>query len=226
MLRSIKRFYGKTLRTPGADIGHVKDFYFDDQHWVIRYVIADTSSWLPGRLVLLSPHAFGHFNSDSDRLSVNLTQQQIENSPAIESHKPVSRQYEEEYHRYYGWPSYWVGGGKWGVGGFPSSVPRVTKDATFDNYVHTDDDPHLRSTKALSDYHIQASEETIGRVTDFMMDDNSWSICQLVVESGHRFSHKEIAISPQYIESISCEESKVFLNVRKEAILEAPQTLG
>jgi hypothetical protein len=140
-LRSFCRFVATWSRL-------IFHFYFDDQHWVICYVIADTSSWLPGRLVLLSPHAFRHFNSDSDRLSVNLTQQQIENSPAIESHKPVSRQYEEEYDRYYGWPSYWVGGGKWGIGGFPSSVPRVTKDATFDNYVHTDDDPHLRSTKA------------------------------------------------------------------------------
>ena len=111
MLRSIRQLYGKTLRTSDADIGHVKDFYFNDQQWVVRYVIADTGTWLLGRLVLISPHAFGNFHQDGDRLLVNLTRQQIENSPAMESHKPVSRQYEEEYNRYYGWPSYWDGAG-------------------------------------------------------------------------------------------------------------------
>jgi hypothetical protein len=50
---------------------------------------------------------------------VNLTRKQIEDSPAIETHKPVSRQYEEEYHRYYGWPYYWQGDGLWGMSGFP-----------------------------------------------------------------------------------------------------------
>lgn len=224
MLRSIKQLHGKALGTPDGDIGRVKDFYFDDQQWVVRYVIADTGSWLPGRLVLISPHAFGHFNEDSDRVCVNLTRQQIENSPPIALHKPVSRQYEEEYHLYYGWPSYWVGGGKWGVGGFPSSVPEPVNEASFGNNLHYDDDPHLRSTQALSGYHIQTREGTIGHVSDFMMDDQSWSICHLVVETGHWFSRKEIVISPQHIESISCKESELFVNVTKEAILEAQQT--
>jgi len=38
-----------------------------------------------------------------------------------------------------------------------------------------------------------------------------------------RYSHKEIVISPKHIDQISYEESKVFVNVTKEAILEAPQ---
>jgi uncharacterized protein YrrD len=226
MLRSIKQLHRKTLGTPDGDIGHVTDFYFNDQQWVVRYVIADTGSWLPGRLVLISPHAFGEFHEDSGRLLVNLTRQQIEDSPPIALHKPVSRQYEEEYHRYYGWPSYWVGGGKWGVGAFPSSLPMRVQEASFGNNLQDEDNPHLRSTQALSGYHIQTREGTIGQLADFMMDDQSWSICHLVVETGHWFSRKEIVISPQDIESISCEESKLFVNVTKEAIREVPEALG
>ena len=56
------QLYRKKLRESDGDIGHVKDFYFNDQQWVIRYVIADTGSWLPGRLVLISPYAFGNFH--------------------------------------------------------------------------------------------------------------------------------------------------------------------
>jgi hypothetical protein len=59
MLQSIKQLYGNKLGASDGDIGHVKDFYFDDQNWAVRYVVADTGSWLPGRQVLISPHAFG-----------------------------------------------------------------------------------------------------------------------------------------------------------------------
>ena len=222
MLRSIKQLYGKALGTAEGEIGHVKDFYFNDQHWVVRYVIAETGSCLSGRTVLISPHAFGDFHQDGDCLLVNLTREQIKNSPAIDSHKPVSRQYEEEYYRYYGWPFYWEGCGMWGAGGAPSSylMPREEEIGGND---HDRDDPHLRSTQALSGYHIETSEGAIGRVTDFMMDEKSWEIRHLVVETGHWFSGKEIAISPKQIDRISFEESKVFVKVTKEAILESPE---
>jgi len=100
-----------------------EDFYFDDQKWVVRYAVVDTGSWLLGRLVLIAPHAFGNLDQNRTSLLVNLTRQQIENSPPIESHKPVSRQYEEEYYRYYGWPSYWMGEGIWGLNASPVASP-------------------------------------------------------------------------------------------------------
>jgi hypothetical protein len=120
MLQSIKQLYGNKLGATDGDIGHLKDFYFDDQNWVVRYAVAETGNWLTGRQVLLSPHAFRIVHPVEKVMPVNLTRKQIEGSPAIETHKPVSRQYEEEYHRYYGWPFYWEGDGLWGgMRGFP-----------------------------------------------------------------------------------------------------------
>jgi len=113
MLRSIKQLYGVKLGASDGEIGHVKDFYFDDRNWAVRYVVADTGSWLSGRKVLISPHVFGSLHQVGKLLLVNLTRKQIEDSPSIESHKPVSRQYEEEYYRYYGWPCYWQGDALW-----------------------------------------------------------------------------------------------------------------
>src|SRR5271156_4894786 len=94
MLRSIKQLYGDKLGASDGEIGHVKDFYFDDQNWAVRYVIADTGSWLTGRQVLISPHAFGALHQSGKLLLVNLTRKQIEGCPPIETHKPVSRLYE------------------------------------------------------------------------------------------------------------------------------------
>lgn len=226
-LRSLKQLYGKKLGASDGEIGQVKDFYFDDEHWAVRYVVADTGSWLSGRLVLIAPHAFGELYRDGEWLRVNLTREQIEKSPATESHKPVSRQYEEEYYRYYGWPSYWDGPGMWGLGAFPvAPSPHLisSKQEGRGSRPQNVDDPHLRSTRALSGYHIQTSDGAIGHVVDFMMDDKSWAIRRLVVETGHWYSGKEIVITPEHIDRISYEESKVFVNVTKEAIQKAPES--
>ena len=154
-------------------------------------VVVDTGLWLLGRLVLIAPHAFGGLDQNRAPWLVNLTRQQIENSPPIELHKPVSRQYEEEYYRYYGFPSYWAGEGLWGPNAFPivspppSAVPIVSPPPSrFPSEVAEEsgnaldvNDPHLRSTHAVTGYHLQTREETIGHVTDFVMDDKSWAIC-------------------------------------------------
>ena len=226
MLQSIKQLYGDKLGASDGEIGHVKDFYFDDQNWAVRYVVADTGSWLSGRLVLISPHAFGTLDQTGKALRVNLTRKQIENSPSIELHKPVSRQYEEEYYRYYGWPYYWQGGGLWGMSGFPilelPSKPLPSEPAPASHRHPERADAHLRSTQAVNGYHLQASDGTSGHVCDFMMDAQSWAIRQLVIKTGHRFSGKEVQLPTRSVDRISWDESKVFVNVTREAVEQSP----
>ena len=217
MLQNIKELFGYKLAAADGDIGHVKDFYFDDKLWVIRYLVADTGSWLTGRLVLLSPHALGELDLVENTLQVKLHRKQIENSPSIESHRPVSRQYEEDYYRYYGWPAYWQGGGIWGMGGYPVIKPPPPENLHHHGH-NQRDDVHLRSIKAVTGYHIQATDGAIGAVSSCLVDDKSWAIRELVVETSHWYSGKEILISPSKIERISYKESKVFVNLTKADI--------
>src|ERR1017187_9679436 len=221
MLQSIKQLYGDKLGASDGEIGHVKDFYFDDHTWAVRYVVADTGSWLPGRQVLISPHAFGNLHEAGKLLLVNLTRKQIEDSPAIESHKPVSRQYEEEYYRYYGWPYYWQGDGLWGMSGFPilelPPIPLPVKSAAAGGPQPPRADAQLRSTQSVNGYHVQGSDGIIGHVCDFMMDAQSWAIRQLVVKIGHRFSGKESPIPTSKVDRISYDKSTVFVNLTQEA---------
>jgi uncharacterized protein YrrD len=239
MLRSINQLHRGKLRASDGEIGYVKDFYFDDQKWVVRYAVLDTGSWLSGRQVLIAPHAFGNLDQNTARLIVNLTRQQIENSPPIESHKPVSGQFEEEHYRPYGLPSYRTGEEPWGPNIFPAAlpppcpmpirvsmpteVPMPTEAAGKSGDVVNVNDPHLRSTRAVTGYKLRTREEAIGHVTDFVMDDKSWAICNLVVETGSWFSGKEIVISPVHVDRINHEDSKVYVNLTKEAILQAPE---
>lgn len=226
MLRSIHQLYGNQLGATDGEIGHVKDFYFNDQNWAIRYLVVDTGHWLPGRQVLLSPYSLGRLDQPEKILRVNLTRKQIENCPLIGAHKPVSRQYEEQYHRYFGWPYYWQGNQLWGLSGFPilelPAEARLSEKANVGSPLNGGTDPHLRSTQALSGYQLQTGEGIIGHVCDFMVDAANWAIGQLVVKTGHRLTGKEVLIEVKNVGRISYEESIVFAEVTPAPVPQTP----
>ena len=107
MLNKVKTLTGYKLNSLDGEVGKVKEFYFDDHFWTIRYLVAETGDWLTGRQVLISPYALGFVNKEEQTITVDLTKKQIEESPSLNTDKPVSRQFEENYYGYYGWPMYW-----------------------------------------------------------------------------------------------------------------------
>jgi len=216
MLQSIKNLYGNKLDASDGDIGHVKDFLFDDRNWAIRYLVADTGDWLPGRKVILSPYSFGRFDSVGKVLHVKLTRKQIQNSPAIETHKSHSPLFEEEYHRYYGWPNFWKGSALHGLKDIPIlEVPlkaTLSKPSPSIGSQLEHSDIHLHSTQTVNGYNVRTGENIIGHVSDFMMDVKNWVIGQLVVKTGHRLSGDEVLRPTSEVEGISYDESIVFIN--------------
>ncbi len=217
MLHSIQQRYGEKLRATDGEIGHVRDFYLDDKDWSVRYLVADTGGWLPGRLVLISPLALGHLYPNGKVLIVNLTRRQIEKSPSIDEHKPVSRQHEEEYHRHYGYPYYAQSWPLWGLAGYPVIVP-PPRETDLKQRVP---DSHLRSTRAIAGYSVEASNGGIGQVADFMIDWRTWMIREIVVECGHWYSGNKIAIPTDKVSRISYDDSAIYVDSSKNALMKA-----
>jgi hypothetical protein len=220
MLSQAKTLTGYKLDSRDGEIGKVKEFYFDDRHWTIRYLVADTGSWLAGRQVLISPYALGAVIREEQHITVHLTKKEIEDSPPLNSHKPVSRQFEEDYYGYYGWPMYWNGPYMWG------SYPRLERDRQKWREATQGEkawDPHLRSTHVVSGYHIQAADGEIGHVEDFIIDDETWAIRYLIVDTRNLWPGKQILVSPQWIKRVSWDESKVFVNLSRETIKQSPE---
>ena len=224
MLRSIKQLYGNQLGASDGEIGCVKDFYFEDQTWTIRYLVVETGEWLQGRQVLISPHSLGRIDQAKKTLRVSLARKQIEDSPPIETNKRISRQYEEEYYRYYGWPRYWPSAGLCGASGLPMAELLANPASNRPRPERVDS--QLRSTQAVNGYQLQTAAGTIGHICDFMIDTRSWLIGQLVIKTGHRLSGKEELIPTKKVERISYEESTVFVDLTREAAEQtpAPQT--
>lgn len=222
-LRRTEDLFGAKLAALDGDIGHVQDFYFDDNIWVIRYAVADTGSWLTERQVLLSPHAFGRLDQDQRTLHINLRKQQIQDSPPIETHRPVSRQYEADYYRYYGWPSYWAGDAMWGMGNYPVLGPSAPSEMAEQRIYYHRDDKHLQSAQAVTGYPIQAADGEIGHLKGFLVDDRSWAIRELAVECGHWYAGKEIRIATDKVSWISYADSKVHVSLTQADIERTPE---
>jgi uncharacterized protein YrrD len=221
MLSKAKTLKGYSIQsTDGETIGKVNEFYFDDRHWTIRYLVADTGNWLTGRQVLISPYAMVAVNRDHQDIVADLTKKQIEHSPSLDSDKPVSRQFEESYYGYYGYPMYWGGPYNWGA------YPYIVRDR--ENWRESNRggkawDHHLRSTRAVSGHHIQAKDGELGHVEDFIIDDETWAIRYLIVNTSNWWAGKKVLVSPQWIERVSWGESKVFVNLSRETIKQSPE---
>ncbi len=220
MLNKANTLKGYTLSSLDGEIGKVKEFYFDDQHWTIRYLVADTGNWLTGRQVLISPYALAAVKRAEQQIAIALSKKQIEDSPSLNSDKPVSRQFEEAYYGYFGWPMYWGGPLMWGNYPYIVRGREQIKESAREKKAW---DPHLRSTHDVCGHHIQAADGEIGHVEDFIIDDETWAIRYLVVDTRNWWPGKRVLVSPQWIERVSWSESKVFVNLSLETIKQSPE---
>lgn len=232
MLHSNKDLLDLSLVATDGGIGHVNDLYFDDQRWAVRYLVVDTGSWLSSRKVLVSPIATGKPDWHHKQLPVSLTREQVKSSPAIDTDKPVTRQHESHFHDYYSYPYYWGGNSLWGSGGYPnmllpgyadvgSAVGRAEADAVKAKTAR-ENDPHLRSCKAVVGYHVEARDGEIGHVKGMLVDADSWAIRYLVVSTSNWWLGHDVLVSPQWIKEVRWADQTVAVDLTRDALQQAP----
>jgi len=234
MIRGLRDLFGAGLHATDGAIGKVHDFYFDDQEWKVRYLVADTGGWLTGRLVLISTAALGTPDWAGRSFPVSLTRRQIEESPGTEEHLPVNRQMEEALARHYNWPTYW-GGGLFAAGAaglYPELVvgddapetPPEARTRAEEAAAPAEDaaDRRLRSLRDVAGYAIGATDGPVGKVEDALADDAAWSIRYFVVDTNKWLPSKEVLFSPGWTREVSWEDHCVYVDLTKEQIKAAP----
>jgi len=220
---------GLAIGATDGTIGKVKNFYFDDQAWVVRYLVVRTTAWLGGREVLVSPYSLGQPNWVEKSLPANISKEQVEHSPSIDSDKPVSRRYEENYLSYYGYPYYWGGNALWGESYYPAATFSEGTTQEYNGYaghltspVADDGDPHLRSCNTVEGYHIHAADGEIGHVDGFLVDDFTWSIRYIVVSTSNWWTGHRVLLSPEWIQSVDWAGSRVEIAIDRQSVKDAP----
>ena len=229
MLRRARDMHGVAIHARDGIVGKLDEVLFDDVHWTVRYLVADTGHWLASRKVLLAPIAIGFTNWEESRLNNDHTRDQIENSPDVESDEPVSRQWEAKYYGYYGWPYYWAGPGGWGSYSFlgatapqPSSFAGMPRDYADKQDVHGGD-CHLRSSREVTGYNIAATDGNVGHVDDFIVDDETWCIRYLAVDTRVIWPDKKVLLPLDWIGEVIWPDRAVKVNVSCDQIKEAPE---
>jgi len=239
MLHNIKELTGLTVGATDGELGKVKDAYFDDERWAIRHLVVETGSWLDERKVLISPRAVRGLDWNDEVIRVDLTMQQVKDSPSIDTDRPVSRRHEGDYYRYFGYPNYWEGANLWGDTMMPypwvagaidplvqsrSVDPEIAREikGRIDEELDTAN-VHLRSCNEVIGYELLATDGSIGEVDDFVFDDASFAIRFVVVDTRKWLPGKHVAIPPSAIDHVSWEDREVDVRMTREAVKDSPE---
>jgi uncharacterized protein YrrD len=212
---------GDAILARDGRIGSVKDVYFDDERWAVRYLVVDTGTWLPGREVLISPASVPPGGARGDAISVELTRAQVEQAPDIAKDPPVSRLREAAHARHYGYPYYWAGPYLWGPVPVPFYGPRpeTAADRELDAMAEQRaNESHLRSSSEVVGYEIRAADGEIGHVDDFLVDDKSWAIAGMVVDTTNWLPGGQVVIPAEAIESVDWASRHVSVRMTREEL--------
>jgi len=205
---------GYSLNASDGEIGKLEQVYFDDECWEIRYFVVHTGGWLLGRNVLIAPSAIKAINNENKCIEVDLTQAQIKDCPPIDTEMPISRHYEQEYYRYYGWQPYWTGDLMFGPA---AQIPQLAEGAP-----KVPEHPHLRSSNEVESYSIQALDGDIGHVEGFILEEPGWAIRYLEVDTRNWLPGKHVLVAPTWIEQVDWAKQAVAVKLKREAIETAP----
>ena len=221
MQRSLRQIIGYSIGAVDGDIGRVSDFLFDDHTWTIRYLVAGTGKWLPGRKVLISPAGLRSADWLNSVLHVNRTRREIEESPPIEADKPVSRRKQEELSEYFAWPVYWAAASPAAGPGAAIPQPPVQRSSQEDQ--SAEGDPHLRSAREVTGYHVLTTDGEMGHIEDFIVDDETWTVRYLVVDTVSWWPGKKVILAPAWITGIHWDTKQVRFELSGAALKGAPE---
>jgi hypothetical protein len=224
MLRHTSDITGYTIGASDGQIGSVVDILFDDRRWLVRWLVVDVGHILPGRKVLLPPTVLGHVNHIGHQFSVQLTMQQVKDSPDIDTDKSVSRQMEGRVYDYYGWNPYWNMGAYTGGYGYDGGMMM----SPGQGYPPVDENPRplgdqgLRSLKEVKGYHMHTSEGEIGHLADVLVEDADWTLRYLVVDTGNWWPGRKVLISPASVRSVDWSERLLNLTISRQTVKDSP----
>lgn len=214
---------GYSLQARDGEIGTITDVWFDDDRWTVRYLVVRTGGWLLGREVLLAPTVIRGLDTAHEHIVVDLSREQVEKSPPVDSAQPVSRHYETRLHHHYGWTPYWMGGSFGALGTIGAeAVPPVEQRAPL----REPPDPHLRSSKEVRGYGMHAIDGEIGEIVDFVIHEQDWTIRYLVADTRKWLPGRKVLLAPGWVQAIRWSDREIAIDIDRETLRTAPAYKG
>jgi hypothetical protein len=228
MLRSGQEIQGYTVRARDGNIGHIRTLYFCDQRWAIRYVVVEIGRWWRKKRVLIAPITIGQPDRETRSLSVDLTKEQVQNSPDVDTDQPVSRQQEVAFQVHYNGPAYWTMREPVAAqmltacpGGTPAP-PAVMRPELPEPIDARRTDVHLRSMREVIGYHIRATDRRVGHVKDFIVDTDAWHVRYLIVDTRNWLPGKKVLLATTWGREVNLADTQVHVDLSAEYMKNSP----
>lgn len=231
MLTTVKKLKGCTLQATDGQIGKVDELYFEEDFWVVRYLVVNAGNWLSRNQVLIVPAVIKEADPETGSIIVSLTREQVKNSPDVDTSRPVSREKELALHEYYEWDPYWQfdSAAVAAMSTYPGpNVPLKTAqpedEAIAIRRARADNGGNnLQSTDDITGYQIHASDGEIGHVADLVVDHKFWVIRYMIVDTGNWLPGKRVLVSTGWVQNIPWSESKVNVSLSQASVKDSPE---
>ena len=215
-LRKLSDLINYGFMATDGEIGHFKQIYFDDLHWQVRYLVLQTGNWLMGRQVLLVPAAINKIDDNNKRIHVDISCEQIEKSPPVDSQQPVSQHYQQQYYSYYGWEPYWTTDPLFLE--IPPVPPLITPEQA-----QKPDNPHLRSSEEVTGYKLETMDGPVGHIEDLIVDNQTWAVRYLEIDTRNLLPGRHVLMSPAWVEQVDWAKRHFEIELPKELVKNAPE---
>jgi uncharacterized protein YrrD len=217
-----------------GELGKIKDMYFDDSSWTVRYLVVDTGSWLTGRRVLLSPESITHIDHLNRIVNVGLSRDRIAEAPSVDAHVPVTRHATLAVDQFYGWHHTWITGGlidfqvptaNYGPLVTPPEMPEEVR-AAWD--ARRSLDPNLQSLADVHGYSVEAAddEHKLARFQDAIINEATWRIPYVVVDVGTWFTDKHAIVPVHRVRHLDANRRRTVLDMPAAVFEAAPKFDG
>ncbi len=230
MLRDLAKLYDFSLHGNDGEVGKVDDFYLCDEDFALPYLVVDIGSWLFGKRVLVATDALLPLRMplwERKVLVANLTREQIKEAPELDLDQPITREAEADLRAYYGWPLYWAGS-------VPLGMPIATADATaypipeaaaeLDPAPHAHNEgQHLRSTRQLHGYGIEAEDGGIGHVETLLASEDDWVLRYLVVDTRDWLPGRKVLLATKSLAEIDWSGRDIHVRLTRDQVRNAPE---
>ena len=72
-------------------------------------------------------------------------------------------------------------------------------------------------------YHIEATDGDIGHVQSLLVDEETWAIRYMVVDTNNWWLGHQVLVAPQWIREVRWADSTVSVTLTRQAVKDAPQ---
>lgn len=225
----LNRLTGYHLKALDGDFGKLVALYFDDKNWIVRYFVARSTEWLVGRKLLIVPTLITDIDPKDKIIDVDLTLQQVENSPLLEAREIgdeeyISLNYEQEIYRYYRLLPYWhsepaiIPMGDSSNSNSNPNPNEIKLVETSESFAHRP----LHSSEELKNFGLHATDGNIGHIADLIIEEESWRIRYLEINTHHWLPGKHVLLAPAWIKKIDWQNKTVLVDLDCNAIKTAP----